>query len=354
MASNPRASPSQPVVQAPSVSQPTLIGVLWSGTAFSIIVVSARLVIRLKLFGRLKIDDYLVLWALAFNLTSTLIWTVLSRDLYITLVTEEADWASLLNVIAEALHGNLASYICSWSCLWSIKLSFMAFFHGLGRQIRSQQILWWCVLVFIVATYAVCVGMFDYTCLTSAGQDVLANCNTQRNLDYEYANTRVSTTFDIVTDALIVAVSANIVWRVHLPWRKKLLLAFICSLTIFMMIVAIVRITVGAPGKAPDLSWLLLWNSVEMTLAIFVACIASFRSLFCYTKSTRPVERAPSGQQERPSRRQPFTSTLAMDTLLDAENSHWVRQPSQDSREGLWLSDQAIYRQTAVSPGVTQ
>lgn len=61
--------------------------------------------------------------------------------------------------------------------------------------------------------------------------------------------------------------SGNIVWRVPMAWRKKLLLTGICCLTIAMVIVSIIRIVVGAPGKAAgDLTWLLLWNAVEMTL----------------------------------------------------------------------------------------
>lgn len=132
----------------------------------------------------------------------------------------QSDVITLLDRFAAALHGNLASYICSWSCLWSIKLSFMVFFHGLGRQIRSQQILWWGVLCFIAATYIICISLFDYGCLTSRGLDILGrypahpllygphakepleNCSGQDVIDYEYPNTRISTTFDIVTDVL--------------------------------------------------------------------------------------------------------------------------------------------------------
>lgn len=54
-----------------------------------------------------------------------------------------------------------------------------------------------------------------------------------------------------------------------LPLRKKLVLVAVCSMTVFMMICAIIRIGVGLKGKLTDLSWFLLWNSVEMTLGTF-------------------------------------------------------------------------------------
>lgn len=67
---------------------------------------------------------------------------------------------------------------------------------------------------------------------------------------------------------LVVAVPSNVVWKSMLPLRKKLVLVAVCSLTVFMMICAIIRIGVGTKGKSTDLSWFLVWNSVEMTLGM--------------------------------------------------------------------------------------
>ncbi|KAI0018949.1 hypothetical protein F4780DRAFT_749400 [Xylariomycetidae sp. FL0641] len=348
MSSIPTDSLTASPVLAASVTRTALLGVMWSGTAFSIIVVIARLIIRRKLFRQFKTDDFLVISALVFYLASTLTWTILINNLYITLNSNPVDPIALLNTFGPALHGNLASYICSWSCLWSIKLSFMSFFHGLGRQVRSQRILWWCVLVFIIASYIVCIGLLDYGCLTANGIEILKKCASQWTIDYEYANTRVFTTLDIVTDMSIVAVSANIVYRAHIPWNKKAVLAFVCSLTAVMVVVAIIRITVGAPNKVPDLSWLLLWNSVEMTLAIFVACIASFRSLYIQAKTSRQEEIPPSYELKRPSARRILASTFGTDTLLSTGNAEWTQQPSHESVDGLWTGPQ-VTTKSAVS-----
>jgi hypothetical protein len=51
-----------------------------------------------------------------------------------------------------------------------------------------------------------------------------------------------------------------------MPWRKKLMLTGICCLTVVMIIVAVVRSALGAPARVPDPTWLLLGNSLEMTL----------------------------------------------------------------------------------------
>lgn len=152
---------------------------LWSGAALSVAVVSARLLFRAKLLGRFKTDDYLVIGGLFLHLASAIIWSVLGNDLYFTLNygfggVNQPNEALQLEKIGSVQHGKLASYFCTWTCLWLIKLSFMSFFYGLGRQIRAQQILWWCVLVFILVGYVVSVAMYDYQCLTSSGLEILS------------------------------------------------------------------------------------------------------------------------------------------------------------------------------------
>ncbi|KAK8105156.1 hypothetical protein PG999_008515 [Apiospora kogelbergensis] len=111
-----------------------LKGILWSGVTFSITVVVARLGVRIRLFGRLKVDAYLVVCAIAFIIASALVLAIFGDVLYYR--------STLAKDIAVATHDTLASYLCYYSCLWSFKLSFMAFFYGLGRQIRALEILW--------------------------------------------------------------------------------------------------------------------------------------------------------------------------------------------------------------------
>jgi hypothetical protein len=179
---------------------------LWAGTVISLAVLVVRITLRLKLVGRFALDDCLVIAAFGFDLASTLIWTILSGNLYLTLTNvanpDLAALLDLLNRVATSLHGNLASYFCTWTCIYLVKLAFMVFFHGLGKQIRFQRILWWCVLVFLVASYAVTLGLMEYKCLTSSGMDVIANCRTQENVEFGHVITRVQTALDIATDAL--------------------------------------------------------------------------------------------------------------------------------------------------------
>ncbi|KAG8156326.1 hypothetical protein KVR01_013778 [Diaporthe batatas] len=173
---------------------------------------------------------------------------------------------SYLQQYAHALNANLGAYYCTWTSLYIIKLSFMVFFHGLGNNFRAQKFVWWGVLIVIVACYIVSVAMFDYGCLTADWKHIITKCASKETMQYEFTTARVSTALDVLSDALIVVVPSHVVWKSMLPLRKKLVLVAVCSLTLFMMICAIIRIGVGMKDKLTDLSWFLTWNSVEMTL----------------------------------------------------------------------------------------
>lgn len=79
-----------------------------------------------------------------------------------------------------------------------------------------------------------------------------------------------------------------ILWRVKIPLRRKLILLAIFSLTVIVMVVAIVRVTVvySAHTKKSSLEWLFFWSSVEVATAIIVACLGSFRQLYVTSQNT--------------------------------------------------------------------
>ena len=54
--------------------------------------------------------------------------------------------------------------ILFYSCLWSIKLSFLLFFRRLGSRVEGHKIWWWCILVITVLTWVACVADIRYKC----------------------------------------------------------------------------------------------------------------------------------------------------------------------------------------------
>lgn len=97
-------------------------------------------------------------------------------------------------------------------------------------------------------------------------------------------------------------------WNVRIPLRKKVALLGVFSLTIIIMVVSVIRVAfvrgfgVGLGEQTATTEWLFLWSYVEMAVgefrlplfnrqltnlgpkAIIVACTASFRQLFVFSR----------------------------------------------------------------------
>ena len=130
-----------------------------------------RVYVRFKFFHKLSTDDYFLLIAWLMALTNAAIWQARATQLYLGIELSSGQISAfppdLPTQIEIYLRSILGAYLVQYTALWCVKLSFLFFFRGLGRNIKVQRIIWWSTLVFVVTSYAVCVGTVDYDCLTS-------------------------------------------------------------------------------------------------------------------------------------------------------------------------------------------
>ena len=77
-------------------------------------------------------------------------------------------------------------------------------------------------------------------------------------------------------DVPVILVSTNLLWNASVELRKKLALTGIFCLTIFIISVSIIRIVLTTDGPLLDLTWLLLWSGLEMTVGTLSHSISSF------------------------------------------------------------------------------
>lgn len=69
--------------------------------------------------------------------------------------------------------------------------------------------------------------------------------------------------------------STYLLWNASIEVRKKLALTGIFSLTIFIISVSIVRVVLTTGGPKLDLTWLLLWSGLEITVGTRLSSILS-------------------------------------------------------------------------------
>ncbi|CAO1596352.1 hypothetical protein XANCAGTX0491_000203 [Xanthoria calcicola] len=177
--------------------------------------------------------------------------------------------------------------------LFSIKLSFLTFFHGLLRRVRRLMIFWWCVLLFMVPVAIVFICIIFMVC-PYFDERVLVKCSTPAAFARQNSLIQAAAVLDIFTDILIIIIPVALLWRVRISLRRKILLMFILGLSIFTIIVSIVRIA-GArfPNGSVDSAWVVFWLQLEAAVAVIIVSITSYRSLFVKDKSTDNNKKSP-------------------------------------------------------------
>lgn len=64
-----------------------------------------------------------------------------------------------------------------------------------------------------------------------------------------------------------MTVPVSMLWKVQISLRQKLVLAGIFSLTVFIMVFAIIRVAVlSSSNNIRDQTWLYLWSAIEQTV----------------------------------------------------------------------------------------
>lgn len=86
--------------------------------------------------------------------------------------------------------------------LFAVKLSFLFFFRRLGQRVQGQQYIWWPVLFFSVASYAVSVGDIQYACELGPAETLVTYCNSASATNYTAATLKINCALDVFSDFL--------------------------------------------------------------------------------------------------------------------------------------------------------
>ena len=148
-------------------SSRNLKGLLWAGAGISLCFLLFRLFVRIKSYQKLYSDDFLVIAAWAMLLTNTVIWHVMVPNLYEVdgvQSGQEQQRPGFANNLTSLLHSLLPVTVLFYSCLWTVKLSFLLFFRRLGSKVRGHKVWWWCILIITILTWIACIASIQYRC----------------------------------------------------------------------------------------------------------------------------------------------------------------------------------------------
>lgn len=253
------------------------------------ILATGRTYIRLHRDGRLLVDDGFFLLA-----TATLLAGSVLLYLDIPLVYTQLNVSSgmipppddFIQQLLASIKLQNAAVVLLTTTIFSVKLSFWFFFRDLLRRIRSLTIWWWCILPFLIIGAAFCIATNFISCPVF-DESILEVCVTPNAVARQNAALKANAALDIVTDMFLISIPIFLLWRVHLTLRRKLALGATLCLSIFMIVIVIIKVSTGniADGQV-DSPWVLFWLHVEAAVAVVVVSITAFRVLFVHSDDT--------------------------------------------------------------------
>ncbi|KAI9724630.1 MAG: hypothetical protein M1828_003654 [Chrysothrix sp. TS-e1954] len=266
-----------------------------TGLAFGLAMLAAvvRGAIRVKTRKMPSLDDYILLFACACLIGSTgVLYYGLPYIYFSEALTLSAsggaqsaaaglDYTEINAILAKLVlfqKVNWAYLAVSWTAIFSVKFAFLAFFRKLVDRL-PRLLLFWKILVgftSLVFCFAVCdsfiacpkTGLASLSC--SQGQGVV------RAL--ALGSTAIS--LDIVTDMLILAIPISLLWKVQMKPRQKLGLAAFLCLSVFMVVVAAIRVSGFHYKGTWDNTWIFFWQQIEACTAVSMISVTAFRSAF--------------------------------------------------------------------------
>ncbi|KAB8265710.1 hypothetical protein BDV32DRAFT_115762 [Aspergillus pseudonomiae] len=277
-----------------TIDEVTFVTILWVCLTISFFFVIVRLALQYRIDRKWHTSDFMILVAWLLSLGNAIAWSSMYKQMYQVISLSKSsttiDFSKVPPNIAwmqkRYLNGQLSAYLLSFTGLWLIKLSFVFFFRQLGNRYRTQKILWWVVLVLVIACYGGTLGCLDYKCEMSSLEYSIEVCASAGAMHSQKVRLSVATTLDIVSDAAIIVLSGNVMWRARVNLTRKLALIGVSFLTAFIIIIALLRLFLSESDMSIiDPIWLGFWNALEICVAILVACLASFWTF--YTKSKR-------------------------------------------------------------------
>ncbi|KAI0105053.1 hypothetical protein GGR51DRAFT_572094 [Nemania sp. FL0031] len=268
------------------------LGVL---TGLALLCFAGRIAIRLVYQKRLCLDDAFLILAAGSLVAATGILYYISYFLYLhsaalldpgVLPYVIADYNQLLN-LQKKTYPYLALI---WTTTYAVKACFLAFMRPLLWHIsRGVNWYYWSIVMFSGVSLAFVVAEPFIIC-PYFGADAIQCFNSTVNEKKTLALTALATILDIASDIMVVSLPIIVLRNSPLNRSTKFGLAIFLCLSIFMAILAIVRISGFYYKGLEDDIWEFFWQQTEGAVAVMMASITAFRTLFVKRKGDGKAE----------------------------------------------------------------
>ncbi|KAL2134876.1 hypothetical protein VTI74DRAFT_10602 [Chaetomium olivicolor] len=280
------ANPKAPLSGAArSVSENGLLAVVWVCFSVATIFVALRLSVRFRQNRSFLCDDYWIIFAWLTLLTMAILQMEQMQALwYLTYlqagrVVPDQTTAGKTEQLTRWQFPIIKLF---WTVLWSVKASFLTVIFRLVKPFPILRRLWYCVFAFVVLGYIGCWLASALTCSPPGDYFKTGKCNSPRDVWMQKFDVLFSTTVDVTSDLMIMALPIAILPSLQLDVRRKAGLGIAFSLGAVIIAVALVRmtqVTTNSSAGVVDLIGLAIWGAVESATAVVVGTLPPLKAL---------------------------------------------------------------------------
>ncbi|KAJ8131069.1 hypothetical protein O1611_g2555 [Lasiodiplodia mahajangana] len=252
---------------------------------FALFCFVARIAIRLIYQKRLRLDDAFLLVAAASLIAATGVLYHISSYFYLSsavpLNSQVTPYTTTNFSLLLDFQTKVRIYLAlTWTTPYAIKGCFLAFMRPLVWHIsRGVNWYYWFIVGFCIISWAFAMaepniicpyfGADAVKCIVSLGTNIVA-----------FQLTVIVNVLDILSDIMVVSIPIIVLRNSLLSRSTKFGVATFLCLSIFMAIIAIIRLSGYYYKGYGNSVWEFFWQQVECAVAVTTASITAFRTLF--------------------------------------------------------------------------
>jgi hypothetical protein len=185
------------------LSSRSVLALIWTTFGIALIFVILRTAIRVKILGRLAVEDYCVFLAIATLLTNSVLQTIQLPSLYYIsglsagIISLSADTVPIGD---DYVRFEFAIIGLFWTVLWCIKASFLALYFKLFKDVPMYRLAWWILVAFSFLAYLGCWIASFMTCHPISDYFNFGLCTTAQDIMVSRICVYYSTAVDIFID----------------------------------------------------------------------------------------------------------------------------------------------------------
>lgn len=178
--------------------------------------------------------------------------------------------------------------ILAWITIFAVKFSFLFYFRPLVDRLPRLTLLWRVALAFCIPV-AITSMCSTWIVCPYVGSQILSHCVTDPGfLRRERIVLYYSVISDIVTDALIISIPICLLRQTHLKIREKVSIGILLCLSMFMIVIAMVRGIAARVYGTHDQIWASFWVQLETSISVIMVSTMVFKTLFVVKTGSTP------------------------------------------------------------------